>query len=145
MDFCFVTLNQCLSSQIIFPMNKIDRSWSDLFKNVFTIFILLLWPSWISILQTTPFHYIFGIVWKTFFSINCIIFSWFLFIFLQQFTVLTIISQLGANISPLGIYFGVRVPYLVTRRLRRGTRRTRTPTRLTSRRGRNWTLYKTNH
>ena len=30
MDFCFVTWNQCWRSQIIFPMNKIDRSWRDL-------------------------------------------------------------------------------------------------------------------
>ena len=41
-DFCFVTWNQCLSSQIIFPMNKIDRSWEHLSKNVFRMFFWLL-------------------------------------------------------------------------------------------------------
>ena len=40
------------------------------------------------------------------------IFWWFLLNFLQYLIIFMFISQLGANISPLGIYFGVRVLYL---------------------------------
>ena len=41
-DFCFVTLKPCLSSQIMFPMNIIDRSCRDLFKNVLRMFFWIL-------------------------------------------------------------------------------------------------------
>ena len=44
------------------------------------------------------------------------IFWWFLLNFLQYLIIFMFISQLGANISPLGIYFGLRVLYLLAKR-----------------------------
>ena len=97
MNFCFVTRNQFLSSQIIFPMNKIYRSWRDLFKNVFRMFFWLLYPSWISILQIIRFDCIFNIFWNICFSSILLFFNDFCYFFCNN----SLFSWLFRNLEQL--------------------------------------------
>ena len=102
MGFCFVTLNHCLSSQIIFPMNKTDRSWRDLSKNMLRFLFRLLYPSWISIVQNPCFDYIFNIFWNICFSSILLFFHDFCYFFCNN----SLFSWLFRNLEQIFRHLG---------------------------------------
>ena len=101
MDFCFDTLNRFLSSQIIFLVNKIDRSWRDLSKNMLRLFFRLLWPSSISILQNNRFHCISNIFWNIYFSSISLFFHDFCYFFCNNLLFSWLFRNLGNYFATL--------------------------------------------